>query len=352
MYTEKIVNEFSHIQETGIFHTTPSNTEIMFRLTGKLPDNRRWLDSEDVGPQRWCNACGSKVYEFEPEILKREVSYRSTKAYREFELRGWKCPECGVLSDEEVRHTPEKSDWVHVELTMDDLRNQYKKIVRTEWYKEHKDVLKKIYIQHADDAGVDQEKECCSFYEESNDDSVEAIVNGEEHLEGTSINESIACEENTRESLDELKFWRRMSWLIGHYPEKAYDEVISMFNEDNQLITEDDVLWVCEVTKGLKNSPKFRYALFAAMVAKKCNKRNPLRWVPTKEEKFSSIGIEKIKSWKYPGHFMYRISFEYYGERTVISKVDCCSNWLTSVKLPVEDLNEVIILAREIYKNR
>jgi hypothetical protein len=287
--------------------------------------------AEDYGPQRFCRHCSCKLEE-------RYESMDSTPI--------WVHPntECHII---DVVNNEDMTSGImnHDNLEMDDLRNIYRKVLRTEWYKKNKEIIKKIYVDHADFAGVDSEIECCRFKEEVNDDEGNVVT---KETESTDLDVGIADEEKTHIDKEHLKFWRLMTWMIGHCPDRAYDLAINHLHTG--FLNEDEVDWIATITNGMRNNGKFRYVQYLMMAARKCLKNNPLKWIPEPPKKFDNVQIRKEASYKYPGKNMWRISFDYYGSYTTISKIDGCTNWLNPSNISIDDLNGVLDIARKQYK--
>lgn len=251
---------------------------------------------------------------------------------------------------------------------MDDLRNVYKNLKGKdlEWLRKNKDTLKKIYDKHADDAGVDKEIECCEFNVEVHDTDSFVIA---------------AYEERTHESFKRLRFWERMVWMIGHCPDVAYDKAIA--NMDGETITDDEAIWVTEVTQGMRNNGMMRYAQFRMMEARKCtvnqldyngfiiefkgvdlhtfahmfkfnNNKTKERIINCithgcanriKSPKFTKVTMKVEPSEKFEKFIV--LNFLFNGAKVRLMKGKTCTNWLNPNKLNHEDMNEAINWARK-----
>lgn len=214
---------------------------------------------------------------------------------------------------------------------MDDLRNVYKNLKGkdAEWLRKNNDALKNIYKKHADDAGVDKDIECCEFNVEVHDTDSFVIA---------------AYEERTHESFKRLRFWERMVWMIGHCPDVAYDKAIA--NMDGETVTDDEAIWVTEVTQGMRNNGMMRYAQFRMMEVKKFMKNNPDFYAPKpqEDEKFDMLNMQVEPSARFEKFVI--LSFYFNGVKVKLMKGKTATNWLNPNKLNHEDMNEAINWAR------
>jgi hypothetical protein len=94
--------------------------------------------TDDFGPQRFCKVCGSRVHEFEPEVVKNEVHYwdfikgnyfpgmrkplMTVRHYKEEEVSGWKCDKCesNVLDTLDYSKFKTHADFVKYTSTLKD----------------------------------------------------------------------------------------------------------------------------------------------------------------------------------------------------------------------------------------
>ena len=118
-----------------------SNQQIIMHILSKMKKEvpMHTDQPDDYGTQKVCLKCGNAVVEFEPEVVKNEVHYwdfvkgnyfpgmkkplMSVRHYKEEEVSGWKCPECGLLADDQVG---QDNAYEHTNLDMDDLREVFK----------------------------------------------------------------------------------------------------------------------------------------------------------------------------------------------------------------------------------
>ena len=163
--------------------------------------------------------------------------------------------------------------------------------------------------------------------------------------------------DSTELSLEELVFWRKICWYIGHCPKKAIDYCKKHSNAE--WFDEDTKRYVWEMVKE-DNLPKYKYAQMLMIKAKMfLHIYNPkevtkIEWnkpvitnVSWKHSRFSEITKKATDSWKYPGKEYTEIMCVVDGKHHVkLQHVDGCSNWIPSHKnMTKETMNQIIDLA-------
>lgn len=83
--------------------------------------------------------------------------------------------------------------------------------------------------------------------------------------EGHTIVDVVYCTDATEETPEEVRFWKRMVWLIGHSPKKALEFCKKHSCEWLDVETKS---WIWELIKE-DDTPKFRYAKLLMMRAEK-----------------------------------------------------------------------------------
>jgi hypothetical protein len=364
MFKEKVVNDYCRILSSTNLDKKDAEISNQMCLNSILVKMGRKVKSTtdpdtDYGAQKTCTKCGNVVEEFMPETIKKVVSYwpkyvhpkKSTPDYKEEEVGGWKCPECGLLSDDQVRG----ESVVHNNLDMDDLRRVFStgkgkkayhhnhKLIEGNWLKENAKVLKKLY-HYVDANGEDPE----TGKRVSTKASFNEILYDREDTDMVGV----SCEDKTHESYERLSFWKEMCWLIGHCPERAYDKAISkMYNDPNEDIIQDDELeWLNHVTGGVRNPGMVRYACFRMMETKKYFKNNPMKFIPVKPPKFENFNYKEEKARVEKYGTIQVLEADYYGRHIVIRKGKTATDWLTNLDNIV--LNEFLTWARTQYKKQ
>jgi hypothetical protein len=209
---------------------------------------------------RFCRSCGC-------ELQDKYLSGDSTPYWFHPVVDG--CDLEGELNRDQItsNHCDRKP------LEMDDLREVWRKIVHTKWYRDHKEVVSSIYAQHHDDVG---KQHAVNFQEEISNDHGNVVA--DQTQAGSSDGVGIAYEPATYESPERIKFWRKMVWWITYNPTKAYDLAIrSLGVPETELMSEDEAVWVVSITNGMRNKPMFRYAQFLLMQNKALRRNN--RWL-------------------------------------------------------------------------
>lgn len=165
----------------------------------------------------------------------------------------------------------------------------------------------------------------CSFKEEVNDD------NGEVVSHETKAYDVMISKENTEMTLEECKFWRRISWLIGHSPKKAL-EYCKQFSKAEWFDRETKE-YVWELIKD-DNTPKFKYAQFLMMQARKyiATHEQPIHKVYNnkKEELFTNFSWTRVPSIKYIGEYLFTLKARKKGEEISMYRVGKTRNWVIS----------------------
>lgn len=302
-----------------------SNQQVIMHILAKMKKEipMHTDQTEDYGPQRFCNECGCRLLDVYEEMDSNPI---------------WMHPEseCSIIG---VVESDNMNSGVanHTEMSMDDLRESYKKVLHTDWYKENKKVLYDMYhyvcANGEDPESGDKVYTKAVFDEEVNTTSDAAADIG------------ISYEERTHESFARLCFWERMVWMIGHCPDVAYDKGISkMYDED--IMHEEEMLWLDYVTGGRRNNGMMRYAQFQMMVANKFRKNNPLFYAPKpkEDEKFDMLSMKVETSDKY-GKFVI-LDFYFEGSHVKLMKGRSATNWLNPNKLDHAIMNEAIDWAR------
>jgi len=234
-------------------------------------------------------------------------------------------------------------------LEMEDLKESYRKIAHTDWYKKNAKLLKKLY-HYVGTNGEDPESGKkvhteVRFNEEVNDDEGNVTTN---ETQGADI--GIAYEEKTHESFARLRFWENMVWMIAHCPDRAYDKAISRMHDDpnEDIIHEEEVMWVDHVTGGVRNNGLMRFAQYQMMTTKKFIKNNPMFYVPKpnkEDDKFECISMTVVPSEKYEKYVT--LDFWVDGKHVKLFKGKTATNWLNPYKLDHDTLNEAIDWARK-----
>lgn len=360
------------------------------KMGREIPTNTD--NSDDYGPQRFCKHCGIKlvdVYDYlddeaiwtHPEndcVLVNNVCFNKTNIWEKVYV---------IVDPEDMRVDIANHD----HMTMDDLRNIYKlglgkneyhhnhKLVKGNWLKDNAKILHKIY-NYVDVNGEDPESghkvyTKARFMEEVNDDKGNIVVN-----ETSATDIGISCEEKTHESFKRLRFWERMVWMIGHCPDIAYDKAIE--NMDGETVTDDEAIWVTEVTQGMRNNGMMRYAQYRMMEARKCraNQLNyngfviefkgvdlhtfahmfKFNYNKTKERrinckthgcanrikppKFSKVTMKVEPSERFEKFVI--LDFYFYGNKVNLMKGKTATNWINKYNLNHKDMNEAIDWAR------
>lgn len=125
------------------------------------------LNGDDYGPQRFCSACGIKMIE-------KWDSVNDENVYEHPELEsGEECigePVSGIVNRDE--------------LTMDELREVYRELNEKdrEWRITNLEELRKIYVDHADDAGQSELEVHVTSYEDEDGNAIDPLENSEKGL--------------------------------------------------------------------------------------------------------------------------------------------------------------------------
>jgi hypothetical protein len=124
------------------------------------------------------------------------------------------------------------------------------------WIWDNKDTLKDLYKD------IDNEY----------DENVPNIFNDDAYHPDRFDYDTVANEEGTHMDTAHLKFWKSMIFYIGKAPDKAYDIAIEKLHEG--FISDDEVDYICELTGGVRNTGKMRYAQSLMMSHAEFRKHN------------------------------------------------------------------------------
>jgi hypothetical protein len=136
-----------------------------------------------------------------------------------------------------------------------------------EWYTDHKGMLdikalKKLKLDRSLAKWIWTNKDTIRELYKDTDDEYDENVCNNYNDDARQLTESdydlVANESGTHQDKAHLKFWRSMIFYIGKDPAKAYDIAIEKLHEG--FLTEDECDYICELTGGVKNSGKMRYA--------------------------------------------------------------------------------------------
>ena len=224
---------------------------------------QRWmsptLSHEDYGPQRWSvnrdklietNECGTWADEYGELFSDRfdDILYRPDYKIEEPKARK-------ELNKEELS-----------------------------WLAAHEHLLEEESVSV--DAPVE-------YKEYIGDDSDDYTDNGD----GMEIGkmDSVTSTDNTEESLEELRFWRRMVWYIGHSPKKAVNYCKRYSNA--AWFTKEKKEYVWELIKD-EEPRKWRYAKYLIMKSKAVVENLQRNTLEPKKEKKGEIVVHLYKSIK------------------------------------------------------
>jgi hypothetical protein len=137
-----------------------------------------------------------------------------------------------------------------------------------EWYTDHKGILDIYKLKQAKlkDRKLakwiwDNKNTIRELYKDIDDEYDENVpntYNDDAHHNSTFDFDTVADESGTHQDKAHLKFWKSMIFYIGKDPAKAYDIAIEKLYEG--FLSDDEVDYICELTGGIKNSGKMRYA--------------------------------------------------------------------------------------------
>ena len=184
----------------------------------------------------------------------------------------------------------------------------------------------------------------CSFKEEINDDEGNVIS------QETREYDIDFSKENTEMTMEECKFWHRISWLIGHSPKKALEYCKKFSNAI--WFNQEKKEYVWELIKD-DNTPKFKYAQFLMMQARKYLAIHDMP-IYTEEEMeeplFTNFSWSKVPSYKYKGEWLYSLKARMRGIEVECHRVGKTRNWITSKNLTNEEFNLFLDYAKQQIK--
>lgn len=274
--------------------------------------------TEDFGPQRWCKECNSRVEEFEPEIVKTTVEYwhfgvnelfqgmkKSKRSmlptYREHTLEGWKCPNCGILSDDEVKLIETEEVYEPMAKSMDIT----KFVIRNRKFVG-------LDIDALKDAKLDRKTAKWIYENRFNLIKLSMEDNNDKEVSGLSYSDEILTPSRDvvyiQPSKKEEDFWKNIAHLVTTNPRHAYNKVKKiMSTESNPIeIGDNEVEYFEELA-----SSQYDYKVI----------------------KFSTCA-----AYSKPGLKMYNVVVICNGVRLDFSRREDCNRWIVEGKVPAEHI--------------
>lgn len=332
----------------GEYADTLTNQELIDRINSKakrkeVPVRKVFIgaDTQWFGPQRYAKDTGAFLEQT------NEEGYWVDPISRE------------MYNEKEGRFV--KGEWIPSVIKSRYSEEKLPKKVRTELNSEESSWLC-THEQYIDPELDNDPIAKVSYDEEINDG------------EGHTIVDVVYCTDATEETLEEVRFWKRMVWLIGHSPKKALE--FCKKHSNCEWLDVETKSWIWELIKE-DDTPKFKYAKLLMLRAEKylaihekpeytseveelkCNYKAPVfnikhsysDWYGKKEEPlFTNFSWTRVPSYKYKEEFLYTLKGRMKGEEVSCWRVGKTRNWIASNNLSGKMFNLFIKYAEEQIK--